>query len=237
MSKNSVKLNIKELPTMERPYEKLDYFGPQSLSDAELLAIIIKAGNKQETSVELCKRLISMCPDKQNIWAYMNNLTIQELMQVNGIGKVKAIQIKAALELSRRISQSRIDKNTSIRCPLDAANYMMESMRYLKKEYFNVLLLDIKSRVLKNVNISKGSLNSSLVHPREVFNAAIKNSAATLILMHNHPSGDPSPSIEDINITKRLIECGKLVGIAVSDHIIIGDGVYKSLREEQVVSF
>lgn len=237
MSKNSVKLNIKELPVMERPYEKLDYYGPQSLSDAELLAIIIKVGSKQETSVELCKRLISMCPKNQNMWTYMNNLTIQELMNINGIGKVKAIQIKSVLELSRRISQTRFSNNTSIRSPLDAANYMMESMRYLKKEYFNILLLDIKSKILKSLNISKGGLNSSLVHPREVFNAAIKNSAATLILVHNHPSGDPTPSTEDINITKRLVECGKLVGIAVSDHIIIGDGVYKSLREEQLVSF
>ncbi len=223
---------IKDLPEDERPREKLYKYGPKALSNSELLAIIIRIGNKQNTAIEISQRLLSL--DKRGL-AFLSELSIEELTSIDGIGKCKASQVMAMIELGKRISASSGENKVCITSPMDVANILMEEMRYFKKEYFRIVLLDTKNHVISIEDISIGSLNSSIVHPREVFNVAIKRSSASIILIHNHPSGDPSPSKEDVNITNRLVECGEIVGIRVLDHIIIGDGKFISLKEKNMV--
>ncbi|WP_427338974.1 RadC family protein [Caloranaerobacter sp. DY30410] len=223
---------IKDLPEEERPREKLFKFGPKALSNSELLAIIIRTGNRKYTAIELSQRILSM--DKSGL-RYLTELTFEELTQLNGIGKCKAAQIIAAIELGKRLSSFNAESRIKVTCPHDVVNILMEEMRYLKKEYFKTILLDTKNNIIAIENTSIGSLNSSIVHPREVFKEAIKRSSASIIIVHNHPSGDPTPSKEDINITKRLVEGGKILGIDLLDHIIIGDGKYVSLKEKNII--
>ena len=165
---------------------------------------------------------------------YLQDLTIEELESINGIGQTKAVQIKAALELSKRIASFKPEKY-KIKNPWDIYKYYMESLRYQYKEIFKVVLLNTKNEIIKDMDISIGTLNSSLVHPREVFREAIRRSSNKIILVHNHPSGNAEPSKEDKNITIRLKECGELIGIEVIDHIIIGDGVYFSFKENMLI--
>jgi DNA repair protein RadC len=162
-------------------------------------------------------------------------LSVEQLKQVKGIGRVKAIQIKAALELSKRIASSDGIVHHIIKSAFDVSNLMMEEMRYLKKEMFRALLLDTKNHVLKIVDVSVGSLNSSIVHPREVFSEAIKCGCNSIIFVHNHPSGDPTPSTEDIQTTQRLDSAGNILGIKVLDHIVIGDGKYVSFKDKGLI--
>lgn len=223
---------IKDLPKYERPREKLFKFGVNTLSNSELLAIIIRTGNRENTAIEIAQQLLSI--DKRGL-AYLTELSFEELTSIKGIGKCKAAQIISTLELSKRISASKGESKMKITSPKDVTNILMEEMRYLKKEYFKIILLDTKNQIISINDISVGSLNSSIVHPREVFNVAIKRSSASIILVHNHPSGDPAPSKEDINVTKRLNQCGDIIGIKVLDHIIIGDGNYISLKEKSVI--
>lgn len=219
---------MKEMPESERPREKLMRFGVKALSNAELLATLIRTGTKEASAVELSRRVLSA---NQGGLRALADCTVEELNQIKGIGTTKATQIIAAVELGKRLSMSRQGSKLNIKSPLDIANIFMEEMRYYKKEYFNTILLNTKNEIISTENISIGSLNSSLVHPREVFVSAIRKSASSMILIHNHPSGNPKPSNEDIKITKRLIEVGKIVGIEVLDHIVIGDGRYISLKE------
>ena len=165
----------------------------------------------------------------------LTDCTIEELMQIRGVGLAKASQVIAAVELGKRIALTTNVDNYKIQGPEDVGNLLMEEMRYLNKEMFNIILLNTKNNVISIENISVGSLNASIVHPREVFNIAIRRSSSAIILAHNHPSGDPKPSTEDINITKRLIEAGSIIGINVLDHIIIGDGVYFSMKEKEII--
>lgn len=223
-------LKIKDLPDDERPYEKLERSGADRLTDAELLAIIIKTGTKDETSVSLAQRILRNVNELGSI----NDLSIQDLMKVKGIGRVKAIQIKAVLELGKRIVSYKKTNYCCIKTPEDVVNYLMEDMRFLKKEHVKGLLLNTKNQLIKIVDISIGGLNSSIVHPREVFSNAVRCGCASIILVHNHPSGDPSPSKEDLSITKRLFDAGKIIGIELLDHIIIGDKNYISLKEKGV---
>lgn len=223
---------IKDLPVEERPREKLYKCGPKALSNSELLAIIIRTGNKENTAIELSNRILSI--DKKGL-RFLANSSLNDLISLKGIGKCKAAQILAAVELGKRISGLSESLKPKITSPSDVSRILMEEMRYLEKEYFKILILDTKNQVISIENISVGSLNSSIVHPREVFREAIKKSSASIILVHNHPSGDPTPSGEDINITKRLIEGGKILGIEVLDHIIIGDGKYLSFKEKQII--
>lgn len=221
-------LKIKDLPESERPYEKLEKYGAERLTDAELLAIIIKTGTKKETSVSLAQRILGKA---QRVVSGMNDISLQELTNISGIGRVKAIQIKAVLELGKRfVSYKKCDK-IYIKTPNDVADYLMEDMRTLNKEHVKGILLNTKNQLIKIIDISIGSLNSSIVHPREVFSEAIKCSAASLIVVHNHPSGDCTPSSEDISITKRLHSAGQILGVELVDHIIIGDQKYTSLKE------
>lgn len=226
------KLMIRDMPEEERPRERMSKYGAEVLSNAELLAIIIRTGTKAESAMTLAERLLNQAGE-ENL-KYFVNSSVEDLSKIKGIGETKAMGIKAAIELGRRI-QLVSKKPVKINTPLDASNLLMEEMRYYKKEVFKIIMLNIKNQVLGTENISIGNLNSSIVHPREIFIAAIKKYSAAIILAHNHPSGDPTPSIEDINVTKRIMEAGKILGIDVLDHIVIGDGVFVSMKQKNMI--
>lgn len=220
-------LKIKDLPEEERPRERMINYGPEALSNTELLAIIIRTGIKGENALTVAQSLIS----QEGIEALVDS-SIEELAAFKGIGTSKAVLIKAAIELGKRLYNMPQKKKYTIKSPADVSAVLMGDMRYLKKEYFKIVLLDIKNNIIAVENISIGSLNSSVVHPREIFKTAIKKSSAAVILVHNHPSGDPHPSNEDIEVTKRISEGGKILGIEILDHVIIGDGNYFSFKDE-----
>ncbi|QJA10140.1 DNA repair protein RadC [Romboutsia sp. CE17] len=215
----------------ERPREKMIQHGVKVLSNAELLAILLRTGTKKRNAIELANYIINK--DLQGI-RYLQDMSIEELCEIDGIGLSKATQIKAALELGMRISSYKPNKY-KVKNPWDIYKYYMESLRYNQKEVFKVVLLNTKNEIITDVDVSVGTLNSSLVHPREVFKEAIKRSSNKMILIHNHPSGSVEPSKEDKNITERLIKCGDIIGIEVIDHIIIGDGLYYSFKENMII--
>ncbi|GGH68657.1 UPF0758 protein YsxA [Compostibacillus humi] len=221
-------LMIKDVPKEERPRERLLAVGAENLSNQELLAILLGSGTKQESVMELAKHILMHFEGLK----LLKDATIEELIAIKGIGYAKGILILAAIELGRRMHQYRPTENYTIRSPEDGADYIMEDMRLLKQEHFVALFLNTKNQVIHRQTIFIGSLNASIVHPREVFREAIKRSAASIIVAHNHPSGDPTPSQEDIQVTKRLADTGKLIGIEVLDHLIIGDGKFVSLKEK-----
>ena len=223
-------MTIQDMTLEERPREKMILNVTGSLTDAELLAILIRTGTKQFNAIQLGKAII----EKADNIRYLQNITIEELESINGIGKTKAVQIKAALELGNRIASYKPAKY-KIKNPWDIYKYYMESLRYQYKEIFKVVLLNTKNEIITDVDISMGTLNSSLVHPREVFREAIIRSSNKIILLHNHPSGNAEPSKEDKSVTNRLKECGELIGIEVIDHIIIGDGIYFSFKENMLI--
>lgn len=225
------RFTIKELPEEERPREKLLKYGAESLSDAELLAIIIRIGNKERTAVELSQDILHYFGGLRAL----NYLSIRELTQIKGLGPAKAIQLKAVVELSKRLASLSREAREVIKSPQDVAQLLMPELRFLTQEVFKLVLLDIKNQVIAMPMVSKGGLSSSIVHPREVFKEAIKHSSAAIILVHNHPSGIPEPSRDDISITKRLVDSGKIIGIDVLDHIIIGDGIFTSMKEEGII--
>ena len=218
-----VALKIKEIALEQRPRERLKFKGTDSLSDAELLAIILQNGSHGENVIDLSNRMISTFGlDK------LNSLSLNELTKIKGIGLAKASKIISAFELSKRVNSGRICEKV-VKNPSDIAKYYMEKLKDLKKEHFIAVFLDSKNKIIKDEVISIGTLNSSLVHPREVFKEAIKNSANSIILLHNHPSGSVEPSDEDYRVNKVLIETGNLVGIKVLDHLIVGNGNFVSL--------
>jgi len=226
-----MRYTIKDMPADMRPREKLLRYGSGLLSDQELLAIIIRTGSRDANAIQLAESVLYQFRDLRGI----NQAGLEELCSsTSGIGNAKAAQIKAALELGRRLTQQDSEV-VQVKSPQDVAAWVMEDLRYLQHEEFKILLLNTKNVIISCEEVSKGSLNASIVHPREVFAWAIKRSAAAVILVHNHPSGDPTPSQEDINVTRRLVEVGRLVGIDVLDHLIIGDGVFCSLKEKGYV--
>ncbi|SKC64456.1 RadC family protein [Maledivibacter halophilus] len=225
-------VTIKKMPENERPREKLIRYGPQTLSNIELLAILIRTGSREQSALELANVLLS---HHEKGIRYLANCTVEELSEIKGIGTSKACQILAAVELGNRLSRSSLEIKRTIKSPKDVTDMFINDMRFLEKEHFKVIFLNTKNEIITFETISIGSLNASIVHPREVFKRAIKKSSASIILLHNHPSGNPQPSKEDINITKRLIEAGQIIGIEVLDHIIIGDGNYFSLKEESLI--
>ncbi|NLU10011.1 MAG: DNA repair protein RadC [Tepidanaerobacter acetatoxydans] len=225
---------IKDLPIEERPRERLQKYGAQALSDAELLAVLIRTGTRSESALVLAQRILKGDIGKSGL-AYVVDSSIEELSKIKGIGAAKAVQIKAAVELGRRIASYNQRKQVVIKSPLDVKDLLMEEMRFLEKEYFKTILLNVKNHVISVEDISIGSLNSSIVHPREVFKPAIRRSSASILLVHNHPSGDPTPSREDIEVTERLVEAGKILGINVLDHIIIGSDSIISLKEKNLM--
>lgn len=235
MKEAQSRLKMTDLPASERPYEKLEKFGAETLSNAELLAIIIRTGNRDETSVALAQRLL-MQGEGGNGLVFLYNVSLEQLRKIKGIGRVKAIQLKALMELSKRISSTfGMDKRLTLKSPEDVSGLLMEEMRHLNKEVFKVILLNTKNHLIKHMNISIGSLNASVVHPREVFSEAVKAGCSGVIFAHNHPSGDPEPSMEDIETTRRLVSAGNILGIKVLDHVIIGNGRYVSLKERGIV--
>ncbi len=221
-------LLIRDLPEEERPREKLLALGAEALSNAELLAILLRTGSARESAVQLAVRLLS----RSGGLRLLPGLSMEEMKEIKGLGPAKAVQIKAALELGRRLATLPPEEAQSITSPQRAAAIFMEQLRYRRKEYFMILLLNTKNHVISKEEISVGSLNASIVHPREIFNIPLRKSAASVILVHNHPSGDPSPSQEDLEVTRRLVEAGNILGIAVRDHLIIGDGCYFSFKEK-----
>jgi len=221
---------IKEWPADERPREKLLNKGAGSLSDAELLALIIRTGDTvtRKSAIDLGRELISHFGNNMR---ELGSAEIGEITTIKGIGLAKAAGIKAAFTLAVRFQARKLENLDRFTSPRQIFDYFHHELRDRRKEYFLVLLLDGKNRIIRRVQISEGSLNQSIVHPREVFNPAVKESAAALILVHNHPTGDPTPSPEDIAITRRLKEAGELMGIKVLDHIIVGEGEYLSFVE------
>ncbi len=219
---------IKDMPLEERPREKMIILGATALSNAELLAILLRAGNKNESALQLATRLIASNGGLRSL----PHLALEDLQQFKGIGPAKAVMIKAALELGCRLATAPREEMECITSPRQAAELFMEDLRYKKKEYFKILLLNTKNGIISREEISVGSLSASIVHPREIFNIPLRKSAASVILFHNHPSGDPSPSREDLEVTRRLVDAGNLLGVSVRDHIVIGDGCFFSFREK-----
>ncbi len=222
-------MKIKELPIFDRPYEKLEMYGAESLSNAELLAIIIKTGTPNDTSVSVAQKILNLSSssDKDDL-RFLQELSIKEFMQIKGIGKVKAIQLKAVCELTKRISKP-INNKIIIKNTKDVADLLMDELKYSRQEIAKVIILNSKNIVLKISNISVGSINYACIEPREVLSEAVKMQAPKIILVHNHPSGDPKPSKADFKITDRIFECASMMGIELLDHVIIGDGNFESI--------
>ena len=227
---NSIK--VIDMPEEERPIEKLLLNGPETLTNAELLAVILRTGTKGENIISLSTRVLS----EFNGLDGLLEAGIDEITNIKGIKNIKASQIIAIGELVRRINMlSLIRESKNITSPNDIARLVMKEMVFLKQEVLKLIMLDTKNNVIGIKDVFKGSLNSSIVHPREIFKEALKKSSASIIICHNHPSGDPTPSKEDINITIRLKECGKIIGIDLLDHLIIGKNKYISLKQKGII--
>lgn len=229
-----MKQTMKELSEQERPYEKCMNLGPTVLSDAELLSVIIRTGTKGEKALDLSKKILNHSENNRGLLGMMH-LSTYELMQLKGIGKVKAIQITCIVELSRRIAKTTAFKGFKLTSPSSVADYFMEDMRHEEREQLILLLMNGKNKLLHETILSRGTVNASLVSPREIFIEALRYQAVSVMLIHNHPSGDPTPSKEDILVTRRVKEAGNLIGISLIDHIIIGDNRYVSLKEQGIL--
>jgi len=218
---------LKDLPRDERPRERMMRLGAEALSHVELLAILLRTGNRRESAVQLAQRVLHECGGLRRFAERSWN----ELTQIPGIGPAKALELQASLELGRRVARSRLPEAVVISSPQDAADLLMEEMRHLREEHFVVMFLNTKNHVVARQTLSIGTLNASLVHPREVYKAALRHNSASIICAHNHPSGDPSPSVEDVQLTRRLKDAGEIIGIELLDHIVIGDHRFVSLKE------
>lgn len=223
---------IKELPASERPYEKFLSLGASGLSDADLLAIIIKTGTKDKSAVDIAQEILS---GRHGNLLNLYEMSYDELIQVSGIGQIKAIQLKAVAELSMRISKAKRARSIRMNTPVTIADYYMEQMRHLQQEVVICAYFDVKSRFLGDKFISKGSLSSSVVDISSVMRTALEKNASKIVLLHNHPSGDCTPSKDDIAVTDRLAEGSRIFSIELCDHIIIGDNEYYSFYENKII--
>ena len=221
---------VRDLPLEERPREKLLAYGAAKLSNAELLAILLRTGTRENSVLHVAEQILAHY--KEVGLEAMTRMMPAELEGISGVGAAKAATVLAAVELGRRLSTKAAAKRSVIHGPEDAANYAMPHFRYERREHFAILILNMKNHVLAMPVISIGSLSASVVHPREVFHAAIQYGAAAVILLHNHPSGDPAPSREDIQITHRLVKAGRIMDIPVLDHVVLGDNCFVSLKEK-----
>ena len=226
-------IKMKELPEMERPYEKLERYGEKTLTNAELLAIIIKTGTKDETAVGLAQQILKLNTGLENNLGFLRDLTVEEFMKIKGIGKVKAIQLKAVCELATRMNAVTNYKNRKILRPRDIAEILIEKMRFEKQEILKVAMLNNKNKLIKikDIAIGGGNFVSALI--KSVLNEAVKVEAAKIILIHNHPTGDPTPSEKDIEFTNKVEDASKILGIQFLDHIVIGDTEYVSIFNER----
>lgn len=219
---------IMDLDAAERPRERLAHLGAQALNNAELIAILLRVGIEGENAVQVGQRLLQTFGGIRGL----HRATISEVVQQRGVGEAKAAAIKAAIELGRRLNLEAPEERPSINSPGDAAGLVMYEMQALEKEHLRVILLDTRNHVIEIHEVYRGSLNASVVRVGEVFTPAVRRNAASILVVHNHPSGDPSPSPEDISITRSLLQAGKLLQIELLDHIIIGQGKYVSLKEK-----
>lgn len=226
-------IKIKDLPTEERPREKLLTLGAKALSNTELLAVLLHSGTKKKSAMDIAQELLVKY--KAEGLASIVNLSPQTLTSIEGLGPAKIATLLAAIELGLRLALKPSEHKITIKSPKDVVRYVMPLLRYEPIEHFAILLLDTKNQIIAFPNISTGSLNASIVHPREVFRCAINYATSSMILVHNHPSGDPTPSIEDIKVTKKLVEGSKIMDIEILDHIIIGDNKFTSLKQEGVI--
>lgn len=221
-------LKIHDVHAADRPRERLLRQGAKSLSNQELIAILLGTGTKQESVLTVANRVLLSFEKLHNL----KYATLEEMTEIKGIGDAKAVLLLAAIELGRRLASKEDEQRYTIRSPEDAANFLMQDMTSLQQEHFVCLFLNVKNQILHRKTIFVGSLNASIVHPREIFREAVKRSAASIICAHNHPSGVPTPSPEDIDVTMRLYEAGKIVGVDLLDHVIIGDHQFISMKEK-----
>lgn len=222
---------MKNIPKEERPYEKCLEKGAESLSDAELLAVILRTGAQGESALDLSRKVLAL-PKEGNGLLGIYHMSISDFMKIRGIGSVKAVQLKCIAELSKRISRSHFSEGISFRNPAAVAEYYMEELRHLEQEVVILVMLNTKGRRIGDQIISKGTVRASLISPREIFIEAVRAQAVNILLVHNHPSGNPDPSPEDIALTRQVKEAGTMLGIELLDHIIIGDRQAVSLREQ-----
>lgn len=220
--------------TEELPYEKFEKRGSESLTDAELLAIIIRSGSKDASALQIAKEILKL-RERENGLASLYHISIKELKEIRGIGDVNAIKIKCIAELSKRISMANARNSLKFQSPRTVADYYMEQMRHLEKEYCYVAFLNTKSGFIHDMCLSIGSINASIVSIREIFKEALRVNAAYVLLLHNHPSGDPTPSAEDIKLTKKVWDASLFLEIPLIDHIIIGDNTYTSFKEKKLL--
>lgn len=223
-------IKIKETPLSERPYEKLEMYGPRLLSNSELLAIIIKTGTKQENVLDLAKRILNLKGKNQkDDLRFLQEISIEEYTKIKGIGKVKAIQLIAVCELAKRMSKPINLLKVKIKEPKDVADILMEELKYEKREIAKVIILNSQNFIMKIVDVSYGGTSYAILEPKEVLVEAIKMQAPKIILVHNHPSGDSTPSKNDYRATDRIYEAADIMGIELLDHIIIGDNQFQSI--------
>lgn len=225
---------MKELPCSERPYEKCEKYGASILSNAELLAVLIKSGTKERTSLSLALEVLQVHPSYKGLIG-LHHVTQQELMKIDGIGRVKAIQILCAVELSKRMARECKSDAPYFCRPDQLAAYFMEEMRNLETEHLYAAYMDANGRLLHQQMVFKGTIQSALMGPRELLRLALLHDASQYVILHNHPSGNPKPSKEDVDATRRLVEASNVIGISLSDHIVIGDNQYVSLRERGMI--
>lgn len=219
---------VREIPKEDRPRERMMLHGAESLSNAELLAILLRTGSRGCSAVDLAEQILKRLGGIR----YLIDADLSELTALPGVGVAKATELKAAIEIGRRVARVKNEARPTFASPKDAADYMMDRLRFHLKEHFFVLHLDTKNRLIGEEIVSIGSLDSSIAHPREIYKTALKKSAASIICLHNHPSGDPTPSFDDVKVTRRLVEAGQILGIELLDHIIIGENCYISMQEK-----
>jgi DNA repair protein RadC len=227
-------LTIKDWPEQDKPRERLSNLGPTALSDAELVAILLGTGSSDETAVEVAQRALAASVDQYGTsLGFLQESSEEELLAIPGIGPAKAARLKACAELGKRLLQGALAgrRPFTVRRGKEVFEYVRTTVEGLDREYFCILLLNSRNQVFAKEVVSMGSLDASIVHPREIFKNSIKRSAAAIVLVHNHPSGDPTPSDDDMDITKRLVEAGKLLGIHVLDHVVVARASYVSMRE------
>ena len=222
---------IKEMYREERPYEKCEQYGPENLTDAELLAILLRTGTKGENSLQLATRLLHSEENGTGL-LHIHRWTGERLKKIKGIGKVKSIQILCLCELSKRMARASAQERLNFSAPETITGYYMEDMRHRNREVLKLILLNTRSRLIGEKDLSIGTVNMALISPREILVEALLKDAVSIILIHNHPSGDPTPSRNDICVTRRVFEAGRMIGIGLLDHIVIGDNCFVSMREK-----
>lgn len=224
---------MKKIPDMERPYEKFLKSGASILSDAELLAVVLRTGSRGENVLELAQRILYHSGEDGILG--LHRFSMEQLVKIRGIGKVKAMQLICILELAKRLSKAVVSESLSFTSPSSIAEYYMEDLRHESQEVMKLIMINSRGKLIGENEISKGTVNASIITPREIFIEALQRQAVAVVAMHNHPSGDPAPSDEDILLTRRIKEAGSIIGVELLDHIIIGDNCYVSLREKGIL--